>query len=295
LSSSWPRPTRRSRRYVVPAAAPSSLAPRGWLAARKARGPDSLALTPSRLGFLSFCFALLLRNGFSSKDGPRASPSTRYVPCLESVAAAATTQPAGRGAEAFASRPPDLTPRASLLVALARSLSRCGPRSFAHSRAISPAGKGNERSRAARGRLQPGARNGTMRERLWGVTPDFLSLCDADYVARLACLCCELLFSASCCSSSRGGPRARASTRYVPRVIRSSRETVAAFPAKRCPPRPSLSHLLVCSGFSRLQGKGMRDHENFEQLVAASNPALETVRCSFGWCPCVLDVCIRRC
>jgi hypothetical protein len=26
-------------------------------------------------------------------------------------------------------------------------------------------------------------------------------------------------------------------------------------------------------------GKGMRDHETFEELVAASNPALQTVRC----------------
>jgi hypothetical protein len=25
-------------------------------------------------------------------------------------------------------------------------------------------------------------------------------------------------------------------------------------------------------------GKGMRDHESFEELVAASNPALQTVR-----------------
>jgi hypothetical protein len=31
-------------------------------------------------------------------------------------------------------------------------------------------------------------------------------------------------------------------------------------------------------GQSFYPGKGMRDHETFEQLVAASNPALETVR-----------------
>jgi hypothetical protein len=40
----------------------------------------------------------------------------------------------------------------------------------------------------------------------------------------------------------------------------------------------SLLSLYLLYAFVLAQGKGMRDHESFDQLVAASNPALETVR-----------------
>jgi hypothetical protein len=38
---------------------------------------------------------------------------------------------------------------------------------------------------------------------------------------------------------------------------------------------PTITSLLVL--FRIMQGKGMRDHESFDRLVSASNPALQTV------------------